>query len=1131
MANEKLNFDITINDKGSLKTLRQLQGSLKSFNKEMEIANKTADKLSNSFVKLVKNSKKVKDATKDASKDVLKKPRSQANDDKRRERQRIAIANAEAKRIGVILNLSKQEMALADKRSEKLLVANKHVAKMEQLLGRVKERQKTINDEGVQLNIEIARAQIKRLRKEMKSLDKTVLGRGVGKVNKGWKTMADLVKKTGNVIGFLAKPLKIIGGIVVVINQGVQLLTASFQGLRTLINSSFGELIKTNAEFENYLVRLKVVTGTQAEAGRVFGDVQNFAQTVTFTFRELISGATKLMPLLSGGRKELNSWLPIISDIAATTGLTFDETVSNFIKAIKAGIASADLFRERGITAMLGFTPGVRYTPEETIAGIRRAYLSEASVFRGAANELATTWDGIISMIIDRWDKFVKMVGDAGAFDQLKNIINAVKIQWDRAFDTGSAEKWAKKISQIMVSTVILILEAIKSLTDSISWMLDVFSPSKEKLVAQKKEILATQEGTFLGKKALFDKSMFEQTDKLFGTKMATTSEEQKASLKKIETDLKVVDASEKLQSNINNLNGHLEDFLNIVIDAAQPKAIDRRNIMSTGEIESVEGWKQLYREEGVKRANIEARRGNILQALAPVQERLEQKIIESRVDIIKKSQGVFASTIASIAAQEQKEFDKARKQLEDKGLYIAKTTIDPITGGKTTVVDEELRGQIRGKTGALKRAQISNELAKESISLTNKRNQAVEQLKNVGLSDYQQNLNKIEAEYAKIVKNASWSVDGLTKKEQKQAEANRRVAEETKAAKIALLDKNKVLQDNSLQTQRSYDLQIAQLNSNRTYQAQLLEINKNLEAQSKLYSEDAEKLKELTKEQKHQIKLLNTQALVNYSEQLKQVNRDIALLLADPTQREEMQNAFDLEKLKSELVDLKAAGSPAADTLERLIAARQKLNELNKTPQTALEGFKAGLRTLSESIKTEGEVVKSLTEDVANSMASSFTTLFTDVLKGDIKDMGTYFKQFLNGLLQSFQKALSDMLSSYLLKQFINTFGQMSSTGGGGGNTSAGGFLSDGGSYGGGVASDSIVSRSAILQPTRASLSQNTMVRPNITMQVEINGGDAESVKKALPYLEEVAVKAVQNDIAQNGDTNTMIREYTMGR
>jgi len=130
-----------------------------------------------------------------------------------------------------------------------------------------------------------------------------------------------------------------------------------------------------------------------------------------------------------------------------------------------AGAASADLFRERGILAMLGFQAGVSYSAEETRKKLVEAWTKADSKIRGSTDELAKNWDGMISMISDKWFQFRNLVMDAGVFDELKKYLSEVNERfgdWIKAND--------KIIKQKVPEYVKKIKEGLKKIWDVISY-------------------------------------------------------------------------------------------------------------------------------------------------------------------------------------------------------------------------------------------------------------------------------------------------------------------------------------------------------------------------------------------------------------------------------------------------------------------------------------------------------------------------------------------------------------------------------------------------------------------------------------------------------------------------------------
>ncbi len=180
---------------------------------------------------------------------------------------------------------------------------------------------------------------------------------------------------------------------------------------------------------ENYRTRLEVLMGSQREANDLFEAMRKYAARVPFELRDIVGAATQLAGVVRGGADEVARLMPLIGDLAAASGLSIRETTSQVIRMWSAGAQAADMFRERGILAMLGFRAGVSYSIEETRRQLLAAWEAPESRFRGATERMAANWDGMVSMIEDKWFQFQAAVMDAGVFDALK----VQTLEWDRA--------------------------------------------------------------------------------------------------------------------------------------------------------------------------------------------------------------------------------------------------------------------------------------------------------------------------------------------------------------------------------------------------------------------------------------------------------------------------------------------------------------------------------------------------------------------------------------------------------------------------------------------------------------------------------------------------------------------------
>lgn len=172
---------------------------------------------------------------------------------------------------------------------------------------------------------------------------------------------------------------------------------------------AIGGLIRTGKEVENLQVRFKFLFGSAEEGAKSFDTLAKFAGKVPFSLEE-ISRASGNLAVVAKDAKQLESILEITGNVAAATGLDFETTASQIQRAFAGGIASADIFREKGVRDMLGFSAGAKVSVEETRKAFAKVFAGNGE-FAGTTAALANTLEGTTSMIGDK-------------FFQLKNAIN-----------------------------------------------------------------------------------------------------------------------------------------------------------------------------------------------------------------------------------------------------------------------------------------------------------------------------------------------------------------------------------------------------------------------------------------------------------------------------------------------------------------------------------------------------------------------------------------------------------------------------------------------------------------------------------------------------------------------------------
>ena len=186
---------------------------------------------------------------------------------------------------------------------------------------------------------------------------------------------------------------------------------------------------------EQVKFQMVAVTKSTATANNILANTRKFATEVSFSFEEMASAAKFMTAQLKGNADQVDFFLRASADVAAVTGLTVTEAAEQFMRMMSAGAASADRFRERGVLAMMGFQAGASYSVEQTEKKIRAAFEESGSVLAGVAPQMATTLDGILSMIGDKIFEIKATLMDAGVFDFIKDAADFINTELDEALD------------------------------------------------------------------------------------------------------------------------------------------------------------------------------------------------------------------------------------------------------------------------------------------------------------------------------------------------------------------------------------------------------------------------------------------------------------------------------------------------------------------------------------------------------------------------------------------------------------------------------------------------------------------------------------------------------------------------
>ena len=200
------------------------------------------------------------------------------------------------------------------------------------------------------------------------------------------------------------------------------LKSAVFSVQSALVGIGGGLVVKSildvGSNVEQLRLRFAFLFKGVKEGDKAFKGLIDFASKVPFTLEEIQAGAGNLA-VVTKNADELNEILKLTGNIASVTGLDFRTTAEQIQRSFSSGIGSADLFRERGVRALLGFQAGAVVTVEETKKRFRELF-GEGGEFEKATEVLSTTFAGTLSMLSDKLFKFRLETAQARFFDFVK---------------------------------------------------------------------------------------------------------------------------------------------------------------------------------------------------------------------------------------------------------------------------------------------------------------------------------------------------------------------------------------------------------------------------------------------------------------------------------------------------------------------------------------------------------------------------------------------------------------------------------------------------------------------------------------------------------------------------------------
>ena len=254
------------------------------------------------------------------------------------------------------------------------------------------------------------------------------------------------------------------------IRAGLSNLRASIFSVQSALIGIGGGLvvrsfINVGREVEELGIRFNFLFGNVEEGQKAFKGLIDFAGRVPFSLEEIASASGNLA-VVTDNAEELQKVLKITGNVAAVTGLDFRTTAEQIQRSFSSGIGSADLFRERGVRALLGFKAGVAVTTEETIERFEELF-GENGRFSKATEVLATTFTGTLSMLGDKLFKFKLDTNEAGFFDFVKNALVVINRMIEE--NSKALSNFSTAVGQGMVNFIKQFILGMAGLIDLIA--------------------------------------------------------------------------------------------------------------------------------------------------------------------------------------------------------------------------------------------------------------------------------------------------------------------------------------------------------------------------------------------------------------------------------------------------------------------------------------------------------------------------------------------------------------------------------------------------------------------------------------------------------------------------------------
>lgn len=799
-----------------------------------------------------------------------------------------------------------------------------------------------------------------------------------------------LARRLAEYKSFGLKVTKIMKGIIwapIFINNAVFMFQGVFNTLGRLWDSTIGQVIKINSEIEDYITRLKVSTGTLMAARAVWEDVSKFATESVYGFNESVQAATTLLPILRGGRDELKQWLPIIGDIAAGFGLTYEEATTGFIRSYSSGIASSELFREKGVSTALGFIPGKKYSGRDTADQILKEWNSVTSIFRGASEELSKNWSGILNKISDQFFLLVRDIGEADLFKDMKFALQFALDKFEALRNSGQGYKQLvntiaetlKKVFERTVNVFKALFQGIRNMWIIGDMITDALKTDESRAIDGRIEILEQRKNDL--QTSMFTRAASETPDKVkvINDELVRLREIQKSIDEPFYELTKLLDSSVKEWDDV---TGSIKDYKNELKGVGE--------LPLDPHIQAAQGIKERKIDAMRKQALLDKQNDQIASATKEALDKVSSVIEKAKLDSIRFTQGEWSAFVAETQIEAKKLGEKISDAIAQAG---ADGTI------------EAAKAQ-----GSFFKAMLDSKIAEYRQELNEMRRAAQSELKSLGMTSSEKERFNIESAFSDY----KWI--NLPPQLQKQIDL-------TKSMQLASINAKEAIDKQSQSIQHQSSIVQAAIPEWNSYARQLQQIQVIYKSSS--VGASSESLKEAALERDRSIQLLDATTISNYRQQIEDLNFEIGNINLTDSEIELREFNRELSRLVSP--EFRTKFPELAREMEEVFRKKFDASQI----VTFKQGWESALKDLRNSFMTQGQAIKTFMEDIFSGLSSALDDAFFRVMKGQFESLQEVFESFADSILRSISQIMSNQISSQMMSGLAGMFAGVFHSGG----------------------------------------------------------------------------------------------------